>query len=594
MIRTILFGVALGITAVTATAQTPAPAPRPAPAPVPTPAPRDEPVPVLTPEPADVFDSAIPHLELAMPLLPPLPPLPPESFELPGSEDLFHYEDKFPIDPLLQLEPLEPLMQLDMVKDLDPFPPLEPMLPDIQFEHKSPPPMPDFYHTPASPDVARVPAIASRFPGRSQFEQQFGDLTSEPPQSWAQSDPADSLYRLARQTLNRGEYRRAAQLFGDITQRFPNSAYAADARYWRAFALYRIGGTPELREALAALESDGRRYHQASLKVDAATLASRIRGALAQRGDVRAITQVEREAGKQGDSCDREEAAVRLAALSSLGDMDQESTTPIFRRILAKRDICSASLRRNALFLLAKRGDPEATALIIASARNDTDPHVRSEALRWLAKMPGDQALATLEEIARTSDNESLQRSAVAALARSESPRARLAIRNIIERNDVSESLRAIALASVVGEHSADGGAYLRSVYPRLQTSRLKLGAIRAVAKIGGSENERWLLSLVRNQSEPLDVRSAALSYAGRSDIAIGDLVAMYDAAGERPLRTRLISLYGSRSEPEAANKLASIAKTGTDPELRRMAISALSRRNDPRTRQLLLEILDQ
>jgi HEAT repeat protein len=449
-------------------------------------------------------------------------------------------------------------------------------------------------HTPRPTPHSPPPTPHGPSFDQSHFDRQAGDLSSEPPQPWAQKDPADSLYRLARQTLNRGEYRRASQLFGDITQRFPNSAYAADARYWRAFALSRIGGVNELRDALASLNGDGRRYYQASLKADAATLASRIRGALAQLGDARAVTQVEREAGEQGVPCDKEDAAVRIAALNSLGNLDHESTTPILKRILAKRDSCSASLRRNALFLLAKHANPEATGLIITSARNDADPHVRHEALRWLARMPGDEAIATLEEIVRNPGDESMRQSAVAALARSDSPRARQAIRNIIERSDVPESVRAKALSSIAKDESPDGGAYIRNVYPRLETPRLKLYAVRAVARIGGSENERWLLSIVRNQSEPLDLRSTALTYVGRSAIPIGDLVGMYDAAGDRPLRMRLISLYGSRKEPEAADKLAAIAKAGTDPEMRRMAISALSRKNDPRTRKLLLEILDK
>jgi len=466
-----------------------------------------------------------------------------------------------------------------------PLEPVAPMAPMIALAS------PDLM-TPRTPRAAPAPPV--RVFDQSNFDRQAGDLASEPPQAWAQKDPADSLYRLARQTLNRGEYRRASQLFGDITQRFPNSAYAADARYWKAFALYRIGGANELREALAALNGDGRRYHQASLKADAPTLASRIRGALAQLGDARAVTEVERAAGTQGEPCDKEDAAVRIAALNSLGNLDHESATPILRRILAKRDSCSASLRRNALFLLAKRATPEATGLIITSARNDADPHVRSEALRWLARMPGDEAIATLEEIVRSPGDESMRMSAVAALARSESPRARQAIRNIIERSDVSESLRAKALGSIAKDESPDGGAYIRNVYPRLETTRLKLYAVRAAARIGGPENERWLLSIVRNQNEPLDLRTTALTYVGRSTIPIGDLVGMYEAAPDRPLRMRLISLYGSRSEAEAAEKLVTIAKTGTDPEMRRMAISALSRKNDPRTRKLLLEILDK
>src|SRR3954466_9691434 len=58
------------------------------------------------------------------------------------------------------------------------------------------------------------------------------------PLPWLWKDPADSLYRAAREALNRREYRPAARLFGEIPNRFPRSGYAADALYWNAFALY--------------------------------------------------------------------------------------------------------------------------------------------------------------------------------------------------------------------------------------------------------------------------------------------------------------------------------------------------------------------
>jgi HEAT repeat protein len=521
-----------------------------------------------------------------------------------------------PLPPLSALPPLEPLTPLMHLPELPDLPDLAelPDLPDLPELHVvdlesafhldelrsfdlSTPPVPDIPDVPAiasAPAIAWAPMTDWPAPGASGYRRQIGEIASDPPQAWAQSDPADSLYRLARQTLNRGEYRRAAQLFGDISQRFPNSAYAADARYWKAFSLYRIGTANDLREALRALESDNRRFHTASLQTDAATLAARIRGALAQLGDVRARTTVETTAAQQGEPCDKEDVAVRVAALSSLSDMDRESTTPILKRILAKRDTCSTGLRRNALFMLGKRGDPEATAIIIAAARNDSDRHVRAEALRWLARMQSDQAIATLEEIARTPGDESMQQAAVSALARSESPRARQSIRNLIERSDVSETLRATALSSIGAEESPDGGAYIRAVYPRLESPRLKSSALRAIARIGGPENDQWLLNIVRNQSEPLDIRTMALSYAGRSAISIGDLVRMYDAAGDRPLRERLISLYARRTEPQATDKLLAIAKSGTDPEMRRLAISGLSKKNDPRTKQLLLEIIDK
>jgi HEAT repeat protein len=506
------------------------------------------------------LEEAMSHLDFdldmqAMPPIAPIPPVPPMD-----------------IPPVATLAPMA-RMSLDVLAST----PIEAVAPAIAAAARS-----------------RVATSMARIAGQSPFERQFGGIASEPPKSWAGADPADSLYRLAREALNHGEYRRAAQLFGDINQRFPSSAYAADARYWRAFALYRIGGTSDLREALTSLQDTSLSYRHASLRADASTLAARIRGALAVQGDPQARVQVGRAASDAGQACDREDLAVRIEALNSLGKTDPATTTPILRRVLARRDECSAGLRRAALWLLGRRTDAEATSLVMTSARSDPDPRVRADALRFLAAMPGDQAIATIEEIARTPGNEELQRAAVSALGRSESPRARQSIRNIIERTDLSESLRATALASVDADHSTDNGAYIRSIYPRLDTPRLKASALRALARVGGNDNDQWLLSVVRNPNEPVDVRAMALRYAGRSSIPITDLVRMYDVAGDRPLREQLISLYAQRPDAEATDKLLGIARTGTDPDMRRMAISALARKNDPRTKQILLEIIDK
>ena len=57
-----------------------------------------------------------------------------------------------------------------------------------------------------------------------------------PPLPTLQGDPADSLYRMARTALQQRDYRRAADLFGQITAKHPGSGYAGDAIYWHAFA----------------------------------------------------------------------------------------------------------------------------------------------------------------------------------------------------------------------------------------------------------------------------------------------------------------------------------------------------------------------
>jgi HEAT repeat protein len=514
-----------------------------------------------------------------MPDFPDMPDMPdmPDIPDIPDMPDMPDFSDFSVIAPMTPMAPMAPMTPMPTIAPMTPMP----------------------YSISLAPKAARdalgraAPAI-EWVQGQSPFERQFSGIASDPPKPWAQSDPADSLYRLAREALNRGEYRRAATLFGDITQKFPNSVYAADARYWRAFALYRIGGTADLRDALNALQDSGRAYRQASLQTDAPVLATRIRGALAAQGDQDSRRLVSAAASQPSGACDREDLAVRVEALKSLGQTDPESTTPIFARLLARRDDCSASLRRAALYMLGRRTDAQAMNLVISAARNDPDLRVRGEALRFLAAMPGDQAIATIEEMARTPGNEELQRAAIAALGRSDSPRAKQSLRSIVERSDLSEDLRISALSSIDAEHSPDNGAYIRAAYARLETPRLKGAAIRAVSRAGGSDNDQWLLTIVRNQNEAPEVRALALRYAGRSTIAIADLAKMYDVAGDRPLRQMLISLYAQRPEPEATDKLLDIARTGTDPDLRRYAISALSRKNDPRTKKLLVEIIDK
>jgi HEAT repeat protein len=593
MIRVALITVALTVSSLTVEAQNPVPPTAPPTEPTPATQPATASTPVARAKRAragtktwDSFDlsdlnrrlddlkmdlelTPMPDLDMNIDLA--IPPLPDMDFD---------FAPAMPVMPAMPAMPLLPAMPS--------IPPMAAMRIDSWT------PAADIAPAVAAAALSHVGSSLARIGGESPFERQFGGIATEPPKGWAQSDPADSLYRVAREALNRGEYRRAAQLFGDISQRFPTSLYAADARYWRAFALYRIGDSADLRDALVALQDTSRVYHQASLQADAAALAARIRGALAAQGDPQAREQLGRVASDRTDTCDREDLAVRIEALNSLGQTDPESTTPILRRLLARRDDCSTSLRRAAVWLLGKRTDADATALMISTVRNDPDLRVRAEALRFLAAMPGDQPISTIEEIARTPGNEQLQRAAIMALGRSDNPRARQSIHAIVERNDLSEELRATALASIDAEHTSDNGAYLRSIFPRLNTPRLKGAALRSLASIGGPENEQWLLTVVRNVNESPDVRAMALRYAGRSTIPIADLVRMYDVADARSLREQLIRLYAQRAEPQATDKLLEIARSGTDPDMRRLAISALSQKNDPRTKKLLLEIIDK
>jgi HEAT repeat protein len=313
------------------------------------------------------------------------------------------------------------------------------------------------------------------------------------------------------------------------------------------------------------------------------------------RGDNDAAGEVERRARQAGSSCDQEDLMVRVEALNALTQIDAAAAMPILRRVLERRDECFVELRRRAVFMLARRADADATAALVAAAKNDPNINVRTEAISYLTRMPGDAGLRALEDILRTSDEERVQRAAVRAIMSSENPSARTSVRSLLDRRDASEALRLQVLeAYSKNQNSPDDAAYLRSLYIKTENERMKMAIIGALARIGGKENSDWIVGLVRNTSEPSSVRSAGLQWLLRYDLPIADIDRMYDAADSRSMREQLINALGRRKEPEATDKLIEIAKNSTDLDMRRLAITNLSRKNDPRATRLLMELIEK
>lgn len=421
-------------------------------------------------------------------------------------------------------------------------------------------------------------------------------LPETPLAPWIQSDPADSVYRAATQMLNRGDYRKAAAMFKDIPVRYQYSAYAPEAMYWQAMALYRVGNTPDLQEALTVLEALKQKYPntRARAQRDVPELSTRIAGTLSSRGlggeDLvkRALAQ------GAGNSCDSEDQSVRAQALSALMESDADAAAQMAQRILAKKDDCSVQLRRNAVMIVSRKRDAQTLATLTSVAKSDPSSEVRQSAVRFLASMPGDDALAAIEELLKSSDDQNVQREAVRALVTHSSPRARQAARAIVERNDAQESLRLSALRAFDRERSTtEDAVWLRSIYPKVENPRVKAEIVSTITRIGGEGMDQWLLALAKNDDESLEARSNAVRRAAQT-MDIPSLGKFYDSVAQQQLRSSIIDALSNRPEGAATDKLLDIVKTGTDPRLREQAIYALTRKKDPRTTQLLLDVIDK
>lgn len=287
-----------------------------------------------------------------------------------------------------------------------------------------------------------------------------GDLARTTPGGLASLRPVagtqeDSLYRVAREALNRGEYQRAAQLFQVYQERFPNARTAPAALYWRAFALYRTGSDANLRAALAALETQRSRYPATATDADAASLRIRVNAALAARGDQQAAAAV-RAANTQGASCDREDMEVRAEALNALVRQDEAGAGAILNRVLAQRDECSVTLRRRAVYHLGRRSESDVGARLLEVARSDPDRTVRHDAITILGRIPGDQTIRHLEQLFTSHPDERTRAAVFAALRNHDTPEANRLLRRYIGDTTLDDALRASAISALMG-----GGAVI-------------------------------------------------------------------------------------------------------------------------------------
>jgi HEAT repeat protein/TolA-binding protein len=451
------------------------------------------------------------------------------------------------------------------------------------------------------------------------------------PAPWVQGDPADSVWRLARDALNGGDYGRAARMFNDLVAKYPKSQYVDGAQYYEALARYKIGTTDELHQASKILEpmvaklparvgtvdNSGQQtrvgvgygngcngfgcspvtfYKSGFSDSEVAALYNRVNGALAQRGDRDAAAKVEKAAAAAGSgACDREDLDVRTEALNALSGMDAATALPVLKRVLDRKDDCSAQLRRSAVFMLGRRSDTESANLIISVAKSDPNVDVRIAAINYLGRVPGDAGLAALDDLLKNDQDERIQRAAIRALNSSDNVRARSGMRALIDRKDAPMNLRLEAINSLSSDRTTnDDAAYLRGLYAKAENDQMREAILSAVSRIGGADNDQFVLGIAKNPNESSRIRSSALSRLSRSPtITTADLGKIYDAADSYDVRSRIVQILGSRKDPESADKLIEIAKMSTVPQIKKEALLALTRRNDPRASQLLQDILD-
>ncbi len=508
-------------------------------------------------------------------------------------------------------------------------------------------------------DASRLAAIAEA-PVSVGFGNAWGGSWSKgyrtaAPEPWAPQDVADSLYREARKALSADQYEKSAELFKRIWRSYPQSAYAADAYYWQAFALQRQGGDRNLGEALASLETQAQKFPKASTLGDARSLRARIEGQLGRRGDQAMATTLRGRAERAAsDGCPRADEDERIEALNAVMQMDRDQALPILKKVLARREPCTQSLRRTAVMLIARNKQPEVAQTLMSVAKSDPDREVREQAVFWLANVQSDEAVDMLVELAKRGDDLELRKRAVYSLSRSKSAKAQETLRQIVLDENQPEDLRGDALNWVTsrgnGMEPAQSFSYLKDVYAKGGTINFRQRVLSQISSARSDESRSYLVSVALNEREPMDLRRTAVSYIGSSgrwfprsgqfgmtytvapaapstnismvtsgavsmsgtpsgqqpatrvvsdsekasqNAAASALFSVYDKVSDLDLKRQALSSFANVGEP-GIDRLLDIARNEKNLELRRSAVSYLSRTKDPRALQLLQEIINK
>jgi HEAT repeat protein len=448
----------------------------------------------------------------------------------------------------------------------------------------------------------------------TQLSEEFTALDQQaaplPPEPWAKADSADSLYRLAREAMSRNDYKRAAEIFHRIPERYPQSAYAGQAMYYEAYSLYRSGNEDDLKTARDRLKQLKSRYPSVA-KNDGALLLTRVCGELAKRGDESCAADIDAKAqgdvdvtdgqtvtiprGSQGRSCpsDDDDNDDRIAALNALLQMDADRAMPILQKVLARRDACSAGLRRKAVFLVSQKRTAETANILMNVARSDPDEEVREQAVFWLSQVPGSTGL--LEEILRGNADENIKEKALFALSQQNEPRAQQSLRDFASRESESPDLREKAIFWLGQRRNSENTEFLRNLYSRLTNEDLKEKILFSLSQQRGAGNEQWLMNIAVNPKEDMELRKKAIFWAGQSGVAIPEFAQLYDRMGDTEMKEQIIFVLSQRQSDKAAiDKMFDIAKNDKDAELRKKAIFWLGQSRDPRVQQFLMDLINR
>ena len=281
---------------------------------------------------------------------------------------------------------------------------------------------------------------------------------------------------------------------------------------------------------------------------------------------------------------------------------------------IARDESRNIETRRQALHWLGMLGDAKVVPALTAIARGaneaggrvmgeglsaSVDPEkdgkkgLASAAAAALSMVEDGAGIPALVDLSRTG-SVAVRRQAVFWLAQTDDERAHRAVRESAANLREDARVREHAVFSLAhGDPTDDDFRWLRELYARVDDSGVRKAVLMGMQEDESPEAGRWLLDRARDANGSMEVRKAAVFWAGqRKATPTKEIVNLYRSLDERSIREHIIFVLSQRDDDEATDALVAIVRAKDDPDMRRKALFWLGQKNDPRALKLIAELL--
>lgn len=268
-------------------------------------------------------------------------------------------------------------------------------------------------------------------------------------------------------------------------------------------------------------------------------------------------------------------------------------------RLLAigQRTSAPNETRRRALNWLGELGDASMVQPLTALAKvpDDEKKSVGEAALFALSQLPDGVGIPSLIDIGRNGPSLRLREKAVFWLGQSDDTRGRREVRAIAGDANAPTGVREKAVFALGNGDATtpDDLRFLRELFNRVDSDKIHNQILMANAQGDDPEGRKWLLSIARDESKPVEARKKAIFWAGQGDnTPTADIANFYDTITNEDVKEHTIFVLSQRDDKASTDKLMAIVNGHDDPDLKKKALFWLGQKNDPAITKAITDLV--